>query len=365
MAREPFVTPPVSIALDAIRFASALAVLLTHAGEMLGVDVGLSQRWSHYAVILFFVLSGLVIDAASAQRCASLTDYAVARIARIMPVAVPAVILSALVYAWGKAQAGPLPDGFAGDLALTGLGGLVFLPHLGPLGGVSVPGNVPYWSLCYEVAYYALFGAAMFLKGPRRLLVLGAIAVLAGREVLVLLPVWLLGVCLNRSAWPQTLTPARGLVILVGCVVAVVKITRWDLAALVAVRELVPFPLGMSEWVGSDYAMGMVFAAGIAAVRPLAIAHAAFLERWAGAARYGSGFSYSLYLFHAPLVLALTRAGFDAQGSVWRWLAVVAAVLAACALIAVQTERRSPALRRAMLRWIARETPPERLASPA
>jgi peptidoglycan/LPS O-acetylase OafA/YrhL len=54
--------------------------------------------------------------------------------------------------------------------------------------------NGPLWSLSYEAAYYAIFGAAVFLSGTRRIAVVVILLVLAGPRIILLMPTWLLGV---------------------------------------------------------------------------------------------------------------------------------------------------------------------------
>ena len=58
--------------------------------------------------------------------------------------------------------------------------------------------NLPFWSLNYEAWYYVLFGAAAFLHGRQRILALIAAALLAGPKILLLFPVWLVGVAASR-----------------------------------------------------------------------------------------------------------------------------------------------------------------------
>src|SRR5262249_3132860 len=62
----------------------------------------------------------------------------------------------------------------------------------------ALPGfNVPFWSLNYEAWYYALFGVATFLRGRARVASLIAVLLIAGPKILLLLPIWLMGV----AAW--------------------------------------------------------------------------------------------------------------------------------------------------------------------
>jgi len=57
--------------------------------------------------------------------------------------------------------------------------------------------NVLFWLLNYEAWYYALFAAATFLRGRLRAGALGVAALLAEPKILLLFPVWLIGV----AAW--------------------------------------------------------------------------------------------------------------------------------------------------------------------
>ena len=58
-----------------------------------------------------------------------------------------------------------------------------------------LPGsNFPFATLDYEAWYYVLFGLAAFLRGRRRMAALAAAALLAGPKILLLFPIWLMGV---------------------------------------------------------------------------------------------------------------------------------------------------------------------------
>ena len=56
----------------------------------------------------------------------------------------------------------------------------------------------PYWSLAYEVAYYAIFGAFVYAAGPLRWLLVGALCLMAGPKILILMPCWLARVAAYR-----------------------------------------------------------------------------------------------------------------------------------------------------------------------
>jgi hypothetical protein len=87
--------------------------------------------------------------------------------------------------------------------------------------GVHPTGSTPNFSfrtLNHEAWYYVLFGVATFLQGRQRIVALAAAALLGGPEILVLLPVWLMGASAWR--WRFSLPPAWGKPLVFGTVAA-------------------------------------------------------------------------------------------------------------------------------------------------
>ncbi len=357
MDGERFITRPMSIALDALRFLSALGVLAVHAADFYGLieQMPFTLRLSHGCVIVFFVLSGLVIADSATRKPMALRDYAIARAARILPVAIPAVLFAAIAYVWTTAQQGALPGGFAAEGARSVLTSLVFLSQSPWLGAPSW-GNLPYWSLCYEVFYYALFAAGFYLSGWKRTAALAGLALVAGFNVLLLFPLWLAGAWLIRSPWARSLSAGQGALYLLGCAAMLQVIRLFDMKALLWLRDQVPVSLGMSEFVLSDYPLALTVVVALAALRPLAQLGAGWLVQWERLIRWAAGFSFSVYLFHFPLLAVMARFGPELPGGGWWVVAPIVAVLAACAAIAQLTERRTPALRR----WLERTLPARR-----
>ena len=354
MSEERFITRPMSIALDALRFLSALGVLAVHAADFYGraEQMPFTLRLSHGCVIVFFVLSGLVIVDSATRKPIDLRGYAIARAARILPVAIPAVLAAALGHAVITGLDGPLPPGFAAQGLRSIITSLTFMSQ-SPLLGAPSWGNQPYWSLAYEVWYYALFAAGFFLGGWRRIAAVAVLAVLAGFNIVLLFPLWLGGAWLVRSGWARSLTARQGALYLLGCAAMLQVIRLFDLKALLWLRPQVPFSLSMSEWVLSDYPLALTVIVALAALRPLANGAAVWLERWEAPIRWAAGFSFSLYLFHFPLLAWMERFGPALPEGPWWVLAPIAATLAACAGIAQLTERHTPALRR----WLDRVLP--------
>ena len=172
-------------------------------------------------MVVFFVLSGLVIAASvdrakASGRPQTLSSYALTRAARILPVALPALAISLVVMLIDAAIATTpiFGEDAQGVPASEWLFALTFLSESYQ---TAFAPNPPYWSLCYEVWFYALFAVATFMEGWKRMAWLAALALVAGPNVLLLLPVWLIGVALARlpiarrgasgSAWPSS--PSR------------------------------------------------------------------------------------------------------------------------------------------------------------
>jgi peptidoglycan/LPS O-acetylase OafA/YrhL len=265
------------------------------------------------AVAVFFVLSGVVI-AYAAQRDGTLGRYAFNRITRIMSVLIPALMLTLVFDAVGTAkdmsayqapyyQDVPLGEFFWRGLTLTNL-------WTGTGDWVRFGSNGPIWSLSYEVAFYLIFGAVLFLKGVQRIAVLLLLVLLVGVPALALLPAWWVGVWVWRHATVLTDGHRRGRawVLAVGSVVALVMMKMSsipaDLESFTA-RLLAPHDhhaiLVYSNEVLWNSVIALCLALHLVGVRYLADT---WPERTEGGiaktVRWVAGGSFSLYLVHYP-----------------------------------------------------------------
>ncbi len=338
-----------SVSLDIIRAGAALVVLVCHA-----VQVGIYNgpfphipMAQHYAVVVFFVLSGLVIATSVQKKRGTLSSYALARTARILPVAWPAIAFGTAGFLLADyLGAPPLHTDTYGELTLRG----TLLPALflnESIFGAGPVWNPPYWSLSYEVWYYALFAAAVFLRGPRRIVVLAILALLAGLKVLLLLPVWLVGVWLARSTAARRVNLRQGIVLLAASLAFAVMLTGLVFPIITKLRALTGAYyqyLGFSHFVITDFLLALAVASAFIGLRPLVGRWPQMVIPMERSARTMAGFSFTLYLFHWPMLCLMQISGISSGNSVIGFILLLAAMIAACYAISLVTERKRNAV---------------------
>jgi peptidoglycan/LPS O-acetylase OafA/YrhL len=293
-------TSALSLYLDALRFAAAFTVFLSHYGAA-RISGGFFWRfgdYGHTAVLVFFVLSGFVIASVTDTRERRLEDYALSRAARLYSVMIPAFILTALLDCLGDAVDPTLygPE-WNPTIAHPSLGYALSAVFLGESWTLAVlPGfNVPFWSLNYEAWYYILFGAATFLRGWFRAAALVSAALLAGPKILLLFPLWLMGVAAWR--WRAGLSARLAAFTIAGSLAGFIALETMGGQNLFwhpGSRWLPP------EFSAYDYVVGAIVTlliVGLANAR-LPMPAARFERMVHGLA----GTTFGLYLFHFPLL---------------------------------------------------------------
>jgi peptidoglycan/LPS O-acetylase OafA/YrhL len=211
-------TRDVSTFLDAARLTAALIVVAGHTEWSFAPGFMPFIRSGHLATLavgVFFVLSGFVISYVVDRKEITARRYFVSRAARVYSVALPALMLTLLLDTFGRylsPQTYGLLDlsSFLKD-ASKDLFSLTFLNGIWEW-NLHPGSNVPFWSLTYEVPYYAIFGLWFFGHATWRVASL-ALLLLFGPYIAILFFLWLLGSgCyhLTRSA-RLTRVPARAL----------------------------------------------------------------------------------------------------------------------------------------------------------
>jgi peptidoglycan/LPS O-acetylase OafA/YrhL len=346
--------------LDLLRLAAALVVFLDHWGQP--AFTGSGHAWfapyGHLAVIVFFVLSGYLITAVAVERETSLRVFVASRAARIYSVALPALALTAAIdlILLAHGQGAQVPDyqyaAPAKYLALfLGFGTELWFVH------EDAFSNVPYWSLSYEVWYYALFAAALYGQGRGRLLLIAGLALLVGPRLWLLLPVWALGSGVYRLHRRIALPPGPARWAFAGTLLAIVALKAAHLDDLMNAQA----SRVIGDWLGpaampllrySRYFLGdWLFAALLAANLFAARFAAPDLGAIGRAIRYFAGFTFTAYLMHYPLLELL--AGLFAPSPAL----LAAGVLGAVWVLALGTERQKTRLRRLIVAALDRAWP--------
>jgi peptidoglycan/LPS O-acetylase OafA/YrhL len=199
-----------SVLLDVLRLASAIAIAGAHLTQPF-----FSVGWPNLtddgkpALVMLFLLSGLVIRYVTVLRRGTMTDFWVDRISRVYSVVVPALAFT-IVASYLAMRINPafyLPNwGMTNSKPLLRIGmNLIFMAQSWNL-TLDPFSNSPFWTLSYEVFYYVFYAVGFYLAGLRRAFWLVMVAVLAGQHILLLLPLWLIG-CLAHDIYQRARDP--------------------------------------------------------------------------------------------------------------------------------------------------------------
>lgn len=343
-----------------VAFGHAWALLIEDyrpTGNLLVQFAYFAAGFGHQSVVLFFVLSGFWIGRsviASSAESWSWRDYLGARLTRLMPVVVSALLLGGVLDAIGlltgssthlaRTDSYVLPASVERSLTLTSFAGnIAFLQQIlvPPFGS-----NGPLWSLAYEFWYYIWFPALWLALRYRRVSI--ALATLGigvlHPDLFVHFPVWLAGVALvAMHSWcernPNRLSSARR--------------RLWAPAAGSFLAVL--FWSRTGDYRGEDYALGIAFAmllfGGLLRGPPP-------IPGLTALGSFGRRASFSLYVTHFPLmafVAALTiddqRLAANTIGGLTVMLAMLMAMIIAW-LFASVTEANTGRIRSWLARWL-------------
>ena len=120
--------------------------------------------------------------------------------------------------------------------------------------------------------------------------------------------------------------------------------------ALNTMLGLKTFDLSFSQFALSDLAAGIGVVLIFISLAPVAEHAASTIEKWQRPIRSLAGISFTLYIVHWPLLVLLKKHGVVAGNNPLLFVLMLGGVIGFCAIIASQTERRSPAFRALLLR---------------
>lgn len=317
-------TRGLSLWLDVLRVAATLIVVFSHVAYerftrgdyQFARDLNIGSD----AVIVFFVISGLVI-AFAAERDKTLGTYTFNRVTRLLSVLLPALLLTFVLDQIGRPMdASAYPDRFYQPLPLWEMlaRGLTMSNEWSLMERVRLGTNGPLWSLSYEAAFYILFGVAIFMSGLRRIVLLAGLAIVFGPRILLLMPAWLMGVAawhFVKSGGPARLSAASA------------RLLAWGGPLAYALCQAMHVPDALAQFTAEAFAPGhyrfiLVFSdeflwnnlIGIFTALHV-VGMARLLQGYEGShphLRWWAGASFSIYVVHYP-VLHLIDAAFPAE----------------------------------------------------
>jgi peptidoglycan/LPS O-acetylase OafA/YrhL len=345
---------PFSVYLDLVRFGAACLVYIYHSNQrwLVGPILPLSHH-GHSSVIVFFVLSGYVIAYVTDTKERDWASYTASRLSRVYSVALPTIVLT-LLLDWAGRQFLAAPYGYPFDWFVVRIISSALMTNEVWFISITSFSNVPYWSICYEAWYYVAFGLLVFLPRRKAWAVTGLLALLLGPKVVLLAPVWGLGVLLYHWRRLADISEATGWALAAGTTICIGLYLHFDVekAAASPFKALVGQhwfeEFAFSRWFVGDYLLG-----------PLVMLHFAGMRRVAGRlsglfgaiekpVRLLASYTFTLYLLHQPLFLfwgAVLRGDNRGYGN---WMLVTLLVALSIAIVGTVTENRRRGLTRSI-----------------
>lgn len=319
--------------LDLLRLGAALTVFVGHLSwkSLSGGFFWWFQHWGHDAVMVFFVLSGYVIQYAATKKETSFLEYEAARFARLYSVVLPALLLTLVCDQIGLAhnpasysldrETYPLLRLFAGGLFLSESWGW----------NLDLLNNDAFWSLPYEFWYYQIFAAFTFFTGIPRAVWVGVAIVIVGPAILVYFPIWLFGVVAFRAGNAIELSRATAAILFFMTALAIAGILLLDQNNEIARSDAWYLPPRFSIL---DFATGALVAINVFCATYARLP----LARWAKPIAACAGITFSLYLFHLPLLHLLAAFCPPEWSILTRGTIMGSAVIVVVVLLSLVTE---------------------------
>ena len=350
-----------SIYLDILRIVSAFYVFFYHFltfrnGETLVFSnktisnfIYLTYLPAHYFVIIFFVLSGYLITMSASKPNLSLKTFMIARLGRLYSVLIPALLFSYLVYFYLNyfTTHAELLNDHSNHLFTRFFVNLLFLSQCWSLSSTP-PINNPFWSVDYEFFYYLIIASVMLIKGSNKYIALFICLAIAGLKILLLAPCWLIGSLLykidSKKAYMSNIL-SLALFILSSVLIILVVSGSYSLPFTkypgdqIFLRNILYFSWNFK----ADYIFSLLVSVNLYALFGLSqsllkLSSGRVISFLSPKIQLISNCTYTLYLFHLPLLLFFSSFGFYHNSNNYHLVGLLFIVLIAVFLIATQTE---------------------------
>lgn len=281
-----------------MRVTAATIVMLSHLSwyKISGGFLWPLQPYGHSAVVIFFVLSGFVIAYTADIKDRTLGQFLLSRLSRLYSVVLPALLLTLIADAIGRAVSPALyVQANQSEPLLRIFMAALFVSHTWHH-NLTVLSNDAYWSMSYEFWYYVIFAAAFYAKGWGRVAAVATAVLIAGPNILMMFPIWMAGVCTYwMSKYVRFPSPIGALIFALTLVGILAGEFIVDGCGVLQRQYSAGYPPGFSPF---DYLLGAALGINILGACSLKLC----LERVARAIRVPAGYTFSIYLYHLPLL---------------------------------------------------------------
>lgn len=338
----------ISIYLDLLRTCAAFTVVLAHfSDDFFSADYfDFFFQFRHAAVMVFFVLSGYVIAFVADTKEANLKEYFISRFSRLYSVVLPALILIPMLDYTGIYFDSTIYDGKMADsyYFIRVLSNISFSQEFWYF-RIRYLSAGPLWSLGYEFWYYVLFAFSFYVKGYRKYIYILFISLLVGPKILLLLPVWAIGVGIYFFHKNKHLNIyiARSLFFLTPCIFLYIFYFYTDINEILYLYlgAIDKDELGFSQSFFTDYITGIIFGIHLLATKYV---YFNFMDRilffMEKSIRNLADRTFTLYVMHFTFFLFYAAILEHDNESVFDAFILLALTVISCFLLSEITEMR-------------------------
>jgi peptidoglycan/LPS O-acetylase OafA/YrhL len=347
-----------SLYLDVLRFTAAMTVFLGHAsGKLTGGFLWQLNDYLSASVMIFFVLSGYVIGFVCDTKEQTIKDYSVARVSRLSSVVVPAILLT-IIFDYIGVQINP--DLYYGgpwpEPQFDVINYVLSLFLLQNIWGMNLnPGiNAMFWSLSYELMFYIIFAVAFYFKGIKRFAFVAIAIAISGPDIVLYFPIWLLGL----MAYHLTKNTHK-----------ILEKSRFFLPTLFILSALVliiltpyiennfhytPDIMITNKNILADYIYAIIFTINLIAAPSILPLFSPVLKVLGKYIVSSASLTFSLYLFHRPLIQFFATFNSETPDSLVNRITVIGGTILVTIVIGHWAENQKHTIKRYINKLIVR-----------
>jgi len=163
------------IYLEFLRGISTVFIIGWHMAFLAptGHVTHLTAYWGTDALIMFFMLSGLVINLSESKRPKTVKEFTINRLVRIYPQFIMGMLL-AFIALWITHTAIPSTKDIIGNFLMVS----TMKDYMGYI-ATSIQSNLPVWSLSFEMAFYLMFALTIGKNQQRTVRIWFALTLIA------------------------------------------------------------------------------------------------------------------------------------------------------------------------------------------